>query len=58
MTESYGEAVQRRKAFVERRKRLAEEWKKDHPEGLTPANLKEAQAFFKRREREILKEGK
>lgn len=58
MTESYGEGVLRRKAFIDRRKRLAEEWRAIHPEGLTPANLKEAQVFFKRREKEIQKEEK
>jgi hypothetical protein len=58
MTENYGDAVRRRNAFVERRKRIAEEFKKIHPEGLIPANLKEAQAFFKKREREIKLEEK
>jgi hypothetical protein len=56
MSESYGEAVKRRQAFVERRKRIADEWKAIHPEGLMPANLKEAQAFFKIREKEIKNE--
>lgn len=53
MTEGYGERLKRLSVFVDRRQRIAEEWKAIHPEGLTPANLKEAQAFFKKREREI-----
>jgi len=32
-----------------------DEWNKDHPEGLTSSNLKKAQTFMKKRERELKK---
>lgn len=57
MTEDYGQRVERLKPFVDRRKQIMDEWKKDHPEGLTAANLSEAQAFMKKREREFKKGG-
>jgi hypothetical protein len=45
-----------RREFMERRKRILEEFTKTHPEGFTAENLKEAKAFFKKREREIKRE--
>jgi hypothetical protein len=35
-----------------------QEWTKEHPEGITRENLQDAQAFMKRREREIKREEK
>lgn len=56
-------AYKRRREFFERRKKIMAEWIERHPEGITAENLKEFQAFFKSREREIrsqamTKEGK
>jgi hypothetical protein len=55
VTESYGERVKRLVGFANRRRQIMDEWNKDHPEGLISSNLKKAQAFMKKRERELKK---